>query len=211
MTWEYYFKPIIAQGEGVKRIGSGGSLGIGSVDIPVATASSYFTQGDPIFVTDGSLGNVSYCGQASSVDADSVTVPLPTRVAYGAHYVIKPAAWVILECDYSAMEIERGLGVENLRASSGKIYRTQTGDPQKIWRIVWEDLGMTSWAAVRTFIESTLNYGLEDFTAAFWDDVEAAQVVACVRLVQEGLPFRTREDQGGALELEMAYVSGSYE
>ena len=211
MTWPYYFNPILAQGEGVKRSGSGGSLASGSTDIPVASASTYFSQNDPIFVTDGSGGNVSYCGLAVSVDADSVTVTLPTRVNYTSHYVIKPTAWVILECDYKAMEIDRDLGVENFEASGGVIYRTQVKDATKRWLISWQDLEMSSWGDVRDFIETTLNYGLEDFTAAFWDDVEQAQVVVCVRLAQRGWRLQTKDSQCGDLELELFYVDSNYE
>lgn len=214
MSWEFYFKPIVARGAAEKRPGTAGSLAAGSTDIPVDSATSYFSVGDPIFVTDSNEENISFCGLANAVDADSVTVNLPTRIEYStgtpAYYVITPSDFVIFGSDYRRMEKVRNLGVRNFSASGGVLYRTQTGDATVIFRFVFMDQEMSSWKDVEDFIVDVLFNGLNDFTMAFWDDTDLSQVVLHVRMTQGETEFNTKPSQLGDRVFEVFRVGEDY-
>lgn len=215
MSWEYYFKPILAKGEGEKRPGSAGSLAAGSTDIPVDSASSYFSVGDPIFVTDTDLKNVSYCGKALSVDSDSVTVSLPTHVAYTTgtpvYYVITPSDFVILDADYIAHNMVEDLGVVNFTSSGGTLYRTKVRDGLRRYGIRWQDIELANRREIEDFIKDVLNYGLNDFTFVFWDQTIPGQRVMRARLFQGEVEFATKRTLMADDSLEIIYVGDEYE
>lgn len=215
MSWEYYFKPVLAKGEGEKRPGSAGSLSEGSKDIPVASASSYFSVDDLIFVTNTDLENISYCGKATAVDSDSVTVCLPTRIGYTtgtpAYYVITPSDFVVLDADYIAHNMNEDLGVSNFQSSGGIIYRTKVRDGVRRYEIRWENIELANRKEVEDFIKNVLNYGLNDFTFVFWDQSIPDQRVMRARLVQNTVDFETKRTLLADNSLAVVYVGDEYE
>lgn len=202
---EIFKKPILARGEGVKRVGSGASLPAGTTVIPVANASTYFAQGDPIFLTDDVGGNVGWQGLCYWVTDVAVYVRYPSALYSGTHYVIKPAYSCVLAPDYSEVAPELRDGVENFETNGTEIYRTKTQDTKEIITHVFKSVTAAQWVLFQAFYGAAggANESLNDVIYSYWDAASGAQNTDRVRLL--GIGKGPTVDRGGLIGFELSF------
>jgi len=210
MSWAYYFKPIVAKGEGIKREAGTPGMGAGATSIPVTNANTYFTAGDPIFLQDAT--QMIYCGRAQSVSSSAVTLALPTWSTMGnPYYVIKPQHYCIFRCDYKTYEDELDFGIENFHAAGGKVYRTQVKGAQGVYTLTFDNIDSANWIEWHIMLGEggATRLGLETFTIAFWNYEVQAPICQKIMMLNTGEYVRSRAAQVMSLPLKFMFVEGS--
>lgn len=210
----YYYRPIIARGDSVRRAGSAGSLSIGSTDIPVDSASSYFDVDDLIFVVDGDDAKISYCSKVKAVDSDSVTVCLPVQYTYDsgtpAYYVLVPQDYVVMDSLYSSMSKVLDLGIEQFRSSGGNVFNTQVRNTIEQYQILFQNISLENRLAFEVFVKTKINNGKKDFVLSFWDGSLNDSVSFRARLMQGSVTYNSKPGLLADNRIEVLYVSGVY-
>lgn len=183
-------KPIFALGKTNERSESG-SLSAGTKTIAVTNASTYFSVGDPIFVSEANGTEVEYLGEATAVDSSTVTVSYALVEAKGPGYKVwKPTYHVLMPYDISSpYDKLTTLGVQTQRTQSGIPYRTRIADPYTIVTLTWEKLPASALASLDFFIIIRLNYGIEKCTIGFYDYKASRAYSVTATLLIDELPY----------------------
>ena len=207
-----YWKPIRARGEGIKRVGSGASLASGATTIPIASASSYYTGGQPVFVMDENGDNLSWCGKIQTVNTSNIIVAYPTNATYTTHYIVVPSKYVEFNCDYYEQAADIDTGVVNFESNASEIYRTQVKGDKEILTCAWAGMDDATWLAWRLFLQDAagLNWGLNDVIFARHNPQFDALNVTRIRVLNESYSYKTVKTGLKSLSMRFIEISGIY-
>ena len=163
-------KPIFAVGKTNECIETT-TIGIGTTTIVVGSATNSFSVGDPIFVSENNDSEVEYLGEATAVDATTVTVTHATIAAKSSPFKIwKPTNSVKMPYGVATpWERSVPLGVQTQRTQAGTAYRTKVSDIYTLITLNWNDLPESDCTSLNTFIITTLNYGVNNCTIGYYD------------------------------------------
>jgi len=181
--------PIFAKGKTNERPESG-SIAAGATSIPVTDADSYFSVGDPIFISEDDGSEVEYLGPAISVSSSAIAVTYALQQAKGPGYKVwEPTDFVLMPYGVSSpFDRTLALGVQTQRSPGGKVYRTKIADSYKQVMLTWVKLKATSWAALESFIVIKLNDGIYKCTIGYEDHAQDKIVSVTATLLMDEIP-----------------------
>ena len=175
-------KPILAEGKTNERACTQEVLA-GATVFYVENASTYFSAGNHIFVSTSGGTAVEYAGVAQTVTTTTVTVDEGVIGAKGSGAKIwKPTAYYQFYYTESGNEEGKDLGIDNVQSGGGTLWKSKLRDTTERVRLEWSIYPASAYDAMMTFIEDTLNDGLDDATLA-WKDKYAGVRTARVKVV----------------------------
>jgi len=174
--------PLFCQGRAVERPTSQ-AVGMGAKQIPTDDATSYFSAGERVFISEADGSEVEYLGTIASVATNSVTVELATEAAKseGAKLWTPEAMFEWPMQTGTARPPAGGRvrhgGVEVVRSLGGEAYATRLGSAYVTESVRFENLTDERFGQLSSWLEQEADGGLEEFTY-----VDGSRVVRRVRL-----------------------------
>lgn len=181
----------------------------GTTDIPVPNASTYFSEGDHLFISENDGSELEYLGIATSVSETTVTVARAVSSAKDVGALLwKPAVVFQWEVGRSSPLVRTyDSGVEVQRSVGGVLYSTQVSDPYRTESLFFERVTRENYQQYEQWVREVIHDGLDAFTY-----VDEECVVSLVKLLGPKLEQRERHPRLVSLAVELQYVAeGSYQ
>jgi hypothetical protein len=181
----------------------------GATEIPVANASTYFAEGDHLFISESDGSELEYLGIATSVSTTSVTVARPVASAKSAGALLwKPVAVFQWEVGRSSPLVRTyHSGVEVQRSVGGVLYSTQVSDPFRTESLFFERVTRENYQQYEQWVCDVIHDGLDAFTY-----VDEEGVVSVVKVLGPKLVQKEHYPRLVSVLVELQYVTqGSYQ
>lgn len=149
-----------------------------------------FPVGTPVWTAEmTTYAETQYRGRVTVSGGTSITVEYAATAQGDAPVLWKPTSY--FKFTYPALVPASSFPLSGMRLSlGGTPYKTLSTTPKEVVTLAWDRVERADFTSLRTFILTTLNYGLETFTLAWYDGATNAVRTGTIKLANDTFPFQ---------------------